>query len=468
MAVARLKTVYRCTACGAAQPKWNGQCPDCQAWNTLEEERALPSTAKIATRRAAWTDSTSPVRSLSDCRAEELPRASTGIAEFDRVLGGGLVAGSVLLIGGDPGIGKSTLLLQSGALLARDRRVLYVTGEESQGQIALRAERLGVLESPMRLVNEIDMRRINELLELERPQLLILDSIQTVYDPDFQSAPGTVAQVRECAAALTRFAKSTGCPVFLVGHVTKEGTLAGPKVLSHMVDAELYFEGEPGTAFRMLRALKNRFGTVNEIGVFAMGERGLEEVSNPSSLFLTQHAEPVAGCAVFAAMEGNRPLLVEVQALVERAQAPNPRRFATGLDVNRLQMILAVLNKHAGLDAFDKNVYLKAVGGVRLTEPAADLPALLAVFSSLTGRALPAGMVAFGEVGLAGELRSVRDTPSRLREAHKLGFTRALVPKSACAPSVPQIEIVEAARVEQALSAVRGMGHRVGNADKPS
>ena len=455
MALAKAKTVYRCTECGAEHAKWSGQCSECRAWNTLEEERALPSATKAATRREAWSGTLAPVRALKDCRPEEMPRTSTGIAEFDRVLGGGLVAGSVLLIGGDPGIGKSTLLLQSGALLARERRVLYVTGEESQGQIALRAERLGVLESPMRIVTEINMQRINELLDLERPELLILDSIQTVYDPDFQSAPGTVAQVRECAAHLTRYAKSTGCPVFLVGHVTKEGTLAGPKVLSHMVDAELYFEGESGTAFRMLRALKNRFGAVNEIGVFAMGERGLEEVSNPSSLFLTQHAEPVPGCAVFAAMEGNRPLLVEVQALVERAQAPNPRRFATGLDVNRLQMILAVLNKHAGLDAFEKNVYLKAVGGVRLTEPATDLPALLAVFSSLNGRALPPGLVAFGEVGLAGELRSVRDIGARLREAAKLGFTRALVPKGTHVPAIEGLEVIEASRIEQALTLIR-------------
>ena len=457
MGLAKAKTVYRCSECGAEHPKWNGQCSECRAWNTLEEERAMPSATTAASRRAAWSGTLAPVRSLSDCRPEELPRTSTGIAEFDRVLGGGLVAGSVLLIGGDPGIGKSTLLLQSGALLARERRVLYVTGEESQGQIALRAERLGVLESPMRIVTEIDMQRINELLEAERPELLILDSIQTVYDPDFQSAPGTVAQVRECAAHLTRFAKSSGCPVFLVGHVTKEGALAGPKVLSHMVDAELYFEGESGTAFRMLRALKNRFGAVNEIGVFAMGERGLEEVSNPSSLFLTHHAEPVPGCAVFAAMEGNRPLLVEVQALVERAQTPNPRRFATGLDVNRLQMILAVLNKHAGLDAFEKNVYLKAVGGVRLTEPATDLPALLAVFSSLKGRALPEGLVAFGEVGLAGELRAVRDTAARLREAHKLGFTRAIVPKGAAGVPIEGLEVIEASRTEQALKRVGEM-----------
>ena len=457
MALAKAKTVYRCTECGAEHAKWNGQCSECRAWNTLEEERAMPSATKAAARREAWSGTLTPVRSLKDCRPEELPRTSTRIAEFDRVLGGGLVAGSVLLIGGDPGIGKSTLLLQSGALLSQERRVVYITGEESQGQIALRAERLGVLESPMRIVTEINMQRINELLETEQPELLILDSIQTVYDPDFQSAPGTVAQVRECAAHLTRYAKSSGCPVFLVGHVTKQGTLAGPKVLSHMVDAELYFEGESGTAFRMLRALKNRFGAVNEIGVFAMGERGLEEVSNPSSLFLTHHAEPVPGCAVFAAMEGNRPLLVEVQALVERAQAPNPRRFATGLDVNRLQMILAVLNKHAGLEPFDKNVYLKAVGGVRLTEPATDLPALLAVFSSLTGRALPTGLVAFGEVGLAGELRSVRDIGARLREAAKLGFSRAIVPRTARPADTPGIEVIEAARIEQALELVREM-----------
>jgi len=422
----------------------------------MEESRVETRTAS-SNRHANWSGVAQPVRDLKSVIPRETPRVTTGSSEFDRVLGGGLVRGSMLLIGGDPGIGKSTLLLQSGAAIASaNRGVLYVTGEESPEQVSLRAQRLGLSEAPIRLAAETDVTAILEMLEAERPEVAIIDSIQTIYHPELQSAPGTVAQVRDCAAHLTRHAKSAGCSIFLVGHVTKEGALAGPQVLSHIVDAALIFEGETGTPYRMLRAMKNRFGAVNEMGVFAMGEQGLEEVSNPSSLFLTQHDQPVPGCAVLAAMEGNRPLLVEVQALVEDSPSPNPKRYASGFETSRLQMILAVLNKHAGVDAFDKNVYLKVVGGVRLTEPAADLPALLAAYSSLSGRPLPRGLVAFGEVGLAGELRPVQDVGARLREAAKLGFTRAIVPRSSQIPKVDGIEVATITRVDEAILRLSG------------
>jgi DNA repair protein RadA/Sms len=395
------------------------------------------------------------VRDLKAVRPEDAPRTSTGLAEFDRVLGGGLVRGSVLLIGGDPGIGKSTLLLQIAAAFGKNHKVVYATGEESQGQIKLRADRLGLSDANVRLASEVDLNAIMSLLDAEKPQLAIIDSIQTAYHPDLLSAPGSVAQVRECAAHLTRYAKTTGCTIILIGHVTKDGTIAGPKVLEHIVDASLFFEGENGTPYRMLRALKNRFGAVNEMGVFAMGNKGLEEVSNPSSLFMTRHEKPVPGCCILAAMEGNRPMLVEVQALVEDTATPNPRRYAAGLEVNRLQMVLAVLNKHTKLDTFDKNVYLKVVGGVRLTEPAADLAVLLALHSSFSEVPLPAGLVAFGEVGLAGELRPVQDADARIKEAAKLGFTTALVPFADQLPrAIAGIRVISVNRVEDALAAL--------------
>ena len=447
----KAKMTHVCRACGALHSKWSGRCSACGEWNTLEEQRVAPKSTPVNRHTTSWTGVRQPVRDLHQVDPEEAPRISIGLGEFDRVLGGGLVRGSILLIGGDPGIGKSTLLLQSGALLGAQHRVLYVTGEESTQQISLRARRLGLSHAPVRLGAETDVTQILEMLEAEQPAVAIIDSIQTVYHPELQSAPGTVVQVRECAALLTRHAKATGCSIFLVGHVTKEGAIAGPQVLNHMVDATLVFEGEPGTPYRMLRATKNRFGAVNEIGVFAMGDRGLEEVSNPSSLFLTQHDRPVAGCAILAAMEGNRPFLVEVQALVENSPTPNPKRYASGLDTNRLQMILAILNKHARTEAFDKNVYVKVVGGVRLTEPAADLAALLAVHSSLHGRPLPTGLIAFGEVGLAGELRPVANMAERLREAAKLGFTTAFVPRTRQVPRVEGIEVVQLARVEDAI-----------------
>ena len=452
------KTAYVCSACGHSTPRWNGKCPGCGEWHTLQETLLEPkaSAGTSSNRHAAWAGTSGVLRKLKDVKPQEIPRISTGLGELDRVLGGGLVQGSVILIAGDPGIGKSTLLLQTTVSLASQLKTIYVTGEESPEQISLRAERLGLSNSDMHLVSEIDLERIMAIFETEKPRLVVIDSIQTVYHPDLQSAPGFVSQVKECAAHLTRFAKTTGCIVFLVGHVTKDGSIAGPRVLEHIIDGSLYFEGESGTSFRMLRALKNRFGTVNELGVFAMGDKGLEEVSNPSSLFLTQHEEPVPGCAIMAAMEGNRPLLVEVQALIEESPSPNPRRFSSGFDLNRLQMLLAVLNKHIDIQAFQQNVYLKVVGGVRITEPAADLPVLLSLYSSLQDITLPGDMVAFGEVGLAGEIRPVQNIEARLKEAAKLGFTKAIIPKvSGSVPHVPGIEALTARTVEAAISLLK-------------
>lgn len=449
------KSVYVCSSCAGQSLKWTGRCSHCSEWNTLTEQVSAPESVN---RFSGWAGQASAVVDLQAVKGKDYARTSTGLGEFDRVLGGGLVRGSVTLIGGDPGIGKSTLLLQTCANLGRNQRVLYATGEESPEQVALRAERLGLSAAGIRLLAEIELEKIQAALAQERPDVLVIDSIQTMYSSQLQAAPGTVSQVRECAAHLTRIAKQEGVSLFLVGHVTKEGSLAGPRVLEHMVDTVLYFEGEPSSNFRMLRALKNRFGSSNEMGIFAMAEAGLEEVANPSSMFLTAHEHPVPGTCVLAALEGNRPFLVEVQALVEEAPTPNPKRYATGIDTSRVQMLLAVLHRHSGVSAFDQNVYVKIVGGVRLNEPAADLPVLLAAHSSLCGRPLPAGLAVFGEVGLAGELRAVQDAETRLREAAKLGFTHALLP-SQCRlkKSVPGIKVISAARVDSALAAMREM-----------
>jgi DNA repair protein RadA/Sms len=449
------KTVYVCNECGAQSPKWAGQCADCGAWNTLQEALAAPA-AKPESRHAGYAgDAAARIRHLSEVVAAQTERMPTGLNELDRVLGGGLVTGSVVLIGGDPGIGKSTLLVQALALLSEKMPALYVSGEESAEQISLRAQRLGLPTERLRLLTETCVERILGLIDKDRPRVLVLDSIQTFYTESLQSAPGSVAQVRESAARLVRFAKQTGTSLFLVGHVTKEGALAGPRVLEHMVDTVLYFEGESGGPFRLIRAIKNRFGAVNEHGVFAMTDKGLREVSNPSAIFLSRHEQQVPGSCILVTREGTRPLLVEVQALVDQSPLANPRRVALGLEQNRLSMLLAVMHRHGGVAMFDQDVFLNVVGGVRVTEPAADLPVLLAILSSFRDRPLPGNLATFGEVGLAGEIRPVPNGQERLREAAKHGFTRIVVPR-ANAPKkrIADLEVVAVGRIDEAIQAL--------------
>jgi len=445
------KSVYACTACGGQSSKWVGQCPDCGAWNSLQESVA-PPVATTGRFGGYGGTAEAAVRTLASITAGTETRLTTGLDELDRVLGGGLVAGSVVLIGGDPGIGKSTLLLQALASLSARVPALYVTGEESAEQVSLRARRLGVSGDRLRLLTETGVERILAHAATERPRVMVVDSIQTLYTELLQSAPGSVAQVRESAAQLVRYAKRSDTAVFLVGHVTKEGALAGPRVLEHMVDTVLYFEGEVGSQFRLIRAIKNRFGAVNELGVFAMTDRGLKPVSNPSAIFLSRHDQEVAGSGILVTREGTRPLLVEVQALVDQSPLANPRRVALGLEQNRLAMLLAVLHRHGGIAMYDQDVYVNVVGGVRVTETAADLPTLLAVLSSFRDRPLPGDLVAFGEVGLAGEVRAVPSGQDRLREAAKHGFRRALVPyANAPKRGVEGLEIVPVRRLAEAL-----------------
>ena len=450
--MAKPKTVYTCTECGASAPKWQGQCPGCGAWNTLVETVAAPAPARF--ENVAGTRST--VTPLASVRPQEDARIATGMEEFDRVLGGGLVAGGVVLLGGDPGIGKSTLLLQACAALGAARRTLYVTGEESVEQVALRAQRLGLVNAPVELLAEVELEAIVAAVNATRPEVVVVDSIQTVFTGTLQSAPGSVAQVRECAAQLTRLAKQRGVVVVLVGHVTKEGAIAGPRVLEHIVDTVLYFEGDPHSSFRLVRAIKNRFGAANELGVFGMTERGLKGVGNPSALFLSQHDAAVPGSAIVATLEGSRPLLVEIQALVDPVQGGMPRRLAVGLDPQRLALLLAVLHRHGGVETGGYDVFVNAVGGVRIQEPAADLAVLLAIESSIKNRPLPAKSLVFGEVGLAGEIRPVQRGQERIREAAKLGFRTVVIP-TANRPkhAVDGVTIVAVDRVDQALTALR-------------
>ena len=424
-AMAKDKTIFTCSDCGGSNPKWLGKCPHCGAWNTLHEARAEGP----VTHRFQGLNATQPVATLSDIVVAEVPRTPTGQDELDRALGGGIVNGGVVLIGGDPGIGKSTLLLQAADSLSRNLKVLYITGEESGAQVALRARRLGLIGKQVRVLAEINLEKIVYALQAEAPDFCVIDSIQTLYSEQLTSAPGSVAQVRECAAQLTRHAKASGTAVVLVGHVTKDGTLAGPRVLEHIVDTVLYFEGDTHSSFRLVRAIKNRFGAVNEIGVFAMTEKGLKGVANPSAIFLSTHGEPVPGSCVLVTLEGTRPLLVEIQALVDSG-GPSPRRLSVGLERDRLAMLLAVLHRHAGVSCMDQDVFVNAVGGVRISEPAADLAVLLAIHGSLRGKPLPRGFIAFGEVGLAGEVRPAPRGQERLKEAAKLGFSVAVVPKA--------------------------------------
>jgi len=447
--MARPRTTYVCGACGARTTQWQGQCAGCEAWNTLEIVTA-PASATAARRPGP---SASVSKTVTDVTDENETRATSGIGELDRVLGGGLVAGSVVLLGGDPGIGKSTLLLQAADALSREQAVLYCSGEESMRQVALRARRLGLVSPTLRLLAETRVETILDETVASRASVLVVDSIQTVQTDASESSPGSAVQVRESAARLVRYAKESGTAVFIIGHVTKEGTIAGPRILEHVVDTVLYFESEPGSRFRIVRAVKNRFGAANEIGVFAMAEQGLREVKNPSAIFLSRQGPAVSGSVVTVAREGSRPLLVELQALIDDAQGMSPRRVAVGVDSSRLALLLAVLHRHGGISTTGQDVFVNVVGGVRIAETAADLPAMLAVLSSLRDRPLDSGLVSFGELGLTGEVRPVAYGDERLREAAKQGFRRAIVPV-ANAPRKPVdgLEVVGVARLDEALN----------------
>ncbi|HQV88827.1 MAG: DNA repair protein RadA [Nitrosomonas sp.] len=446
--MAKQKTIYACTECGGQILKWQGQCPHCQAWNSLIETIAEKSVSRFSP-----VSEIDQVQNLSDIEAREEPRYPTGLEELDRVLGGGLVHGGVVLLGGDPGIGKSTLLLQALSHMSMQHSVLYVSGEESAQQVALRARRLALDVQAVHLLAEIQLEKIQSVLAEHKPTVAVIDSIQTIYSEVLQSAPGSVAQVRECAAQLTRLAKASGICIILVGHVTKEGALAGPRVLEHMVDTVLYFEGDMHSSFRMIRAFKNRFGAVNELGVFAMSEKGLREVRNPSALFLSHHDEQVPGTCVMVTQEGTRPLLVEIQALVDEARSPNPRRLCVGLEQNRLAMLLAVLHRHAGIPCYDQDVFVNAVGGVKITEPGADLAVMLAIVSSLKNKPLAEKMIVIGEIGLAGEVRPVQRGQERLKEAAKLGFKQAIIPlANKPKQSIPGFQIIAVGRIRDAVA----------------
>lgn len=461
------KTTYTCNECGGTTPRWLGKCPHCNAWNSLVESVAEPANGggKNRLSQAKGLAPSAALTVLSEIQAADVERTPTGLGELDRVLGGGIVEGGVVLIGGDPGIGKSTLLLQAvDALQRTGLSTLYVTGEESGAQVALRSRRLGLEHSQVKVLAEIQLEKILATLDSHKPAIAVIDSIQTVYSDQLSAAPGSVSQVRECAAHLTRAAKASGVAIVLVGHVTKEGALAGPRVLEHMVDTVLYFEGDTHSSYRLIRAIKNRFGAVNEIGVFAMTERGLKGVNNPSAIFLSQHSQPVPGSCVLVTLEGTRPMLVEIQALVDSG-GPSPRRLSVGLDRDRLAMLLAVLHRHAGVSCADQDVFVNAVGGVRIGEPAADLAVLLAITSSLRGKALPQGFLAFGEIGLAGEVRPAPRGQERLKEAAKLGFSVAIVPKAnmpkkgdtALAKALEGMTLHPVERIEEAMDVVRGL-----------
>lgn len=455
--MAKAKTAYVCTDCGSEYNKWQGQCVDCSAWNTLSEIRLTTATQRgerlVAKSGSGYAGSFSEVQTLDAIDLSSLPRQSTGLAEFDRVLGGGLVAGSAILIGGNPGAGKSTVLLQVMCELAKQQSALYVTGEESLQQVAMRANRLGLPADKLQLVSETNIEAIIAIAQKIKPRVMVVDSIQVMHTADLQSAPGGVSQVRECAAYLTRYAKQSNTVVFLVGHVTKDGSLAGPKVLEHMIDCSILLEGSSDSRFRTLRGQKNRFGAVNELGVFAMTEQGLREVKNPSAIFLSRADEDAPGSIVVVLWEGTRPLLVEIQALVDDTQLNNPRRVAVGLDQNRLSMLLAVLHRHGGLAVGGSDVFVNAVGGVKVLETAVDLALLLAVVSSFRDVCLPRDLVVFGEVGLSGEIRPVPSGQERIQEAAKHGFKKAIVPKANMPKQkIPGMEVTGVSKLEDALA----------------
>ncbi len=452
--MAKRKTAFVCSECGAEFTKWQGQCGECGAWNSVTEFR-LPVEPRGERAVGYAGVAAGQVQRLDQISLDELPRFSSGAGEFDRVLGGGVVPGSAILIGGQPGAGKSTLLLQTMCALAAQMPALYVTGEESLQQVAMRAQRLQLPTDKLQLLAETDIQSIVEQARRVNPKVLVVDSIQVVHDPEISSAPGSVSQVRECAATLTRFAKQSGTALLLVGHVTKEGSLAGPKVLEHMIDCSIMLEGDNDSRFRTLRGIKNRFGAVNELGVFAMTEHGLREVKNPSAIFLTRGSEQAAGSVVMAVWEGTRPLLVEIQALVDAALGNNPRRVAVGLEQNRLAMLLAVLHRHGGLQVGDQDVFVNVVGGVKVLETSADLALLCAIVSSFRDRALPQDLLVFGEVGLAGEIRPVPSGQERLQEAAKHGFRRAIVPAANRPRTAPAgMEVVGVNSLAEALEAL--------------
>lgn len=452
--MSKVKTVYVCTECGAVSPKWSGQCGECGQWNCLVEQVETKKAPQNA-RFAGYAGESTQLQKLSEVKHTDTARISTSLGELDRVLGGGLVPGSVVLIGGDPGIGKSTILLQSMCHLSEQLNAVYVTGEESAQQISMRAHRLGLNGDKLSLLTETQVETIIATAQNVQPQVMVIDSIQTIFTDLLQSAPGGVAQVRESTAQLVRFAKQKGIALFVVGHVTKDGALAGPRVLEHMVDAVLYFEGERDGRYRILRAVKNRFGAVNELGVFAMTEEGLKEVQNPSAIFLSRYQQAAAGSAVTVTWEGSRPLLVEVQALVDESHLGNPRRVAVGLEQNRLAMLLAVLSRHGGVFCHDQDVFLNVVGGVRVMETSADLALLVAVVSSLRNQILPQDLIVFGEVGLAGEIRPVPNGQERIKEARKHGFKTAIVPKAnAPKKAMTDIKVIMVSQLQDVISAM--------------
>ncbi|WP_286719682.1 DNA repair protein RadA [Thalassolituus sp. UBA2009] len=456
--MAKKKTAYVCNDCGSEHAKWQGQCTDCGAWNTLQE--FVVSSSKTPSRDASYAGyagaaGSQGIQRLADVDLAEVPRISSGMLEFDRVLGGGLVPGSAILIGGHPGAGKSTLLLQTMCMLAGNMPALYVTGEESLQQVAMRAKRLGLPTDQLNMLSETSVERLINTLQQHQPKIVVIDSIQVMHVEGVESAPGSVSQVRESAAALTRYAKQTNTVLFLVGHVTKDGTLAGPKVLEHMIDCSIMLEGSGDSRFRTLRGIKNRFGAINELGVFAMLDSGLKEVKNPSSIFLSRSEEPAAGSVVMVIWEGTRPLLVEIQALVDDSHFGHPKRVAVGLDQNRMNLLLAALHRHGGVHLGDQDVYINVVGGVKVGETAADLALLLSALSSFRNQPLPQELIVFGEVGLSGEIRPVPSGQERIKEAAKHGFTRAIVPKANVPrQAIPGMTIIGVDKLQEAINAV--------------
>ncbi|ELK46901.1 DNA repair protein RadA [Halobacillus sp. ACCC02827] len=457
--MAKRKTKFVCQECGYETPKWMGKCPGCNQWNTLVEETSAPAGNSRHVFQTSSTSAMTKPERITQIKSQKEPRLPTSMPEFNRVLGGGIVAGSLVLIGGDPGIGKSTLLLQVSAQIAKkDFPVLYISGEESSRQTKLRAERLGVMSDELYVLPETNLQDVLNQIDQIEPKFVVIDSIQTIFKEDITSAPGSVAQVRECTSHLMRIAKTKGIPIFIVGHVTKEGSIAGPRLLEHMVDAVLYFEGERHHTFRILRSVKNRFGSTHEMGIFEMKEKGLEEVLNPSEIFLEERSQGAAGSIVVASMEGTRPVLVEIQALISPTAYGNPRRMATGLDTNRVPLLMAVLEKRAGLLLQNQDAYVKVAGGVKLDEPAIDLAVALSIASSFRNKVSNGDDVVVGEVGLTGEIRRVSRIEQRVQEAAKLGFKRAIIPKKNMDGWTPpsQIEVIGVSTVQEAMKVTLG------------